>query len=192
MNEAEARERAKEALSVTIDSSAIRKASPVEIDYVSNVTQSLLTAYREGQESMRQTMNPALAKAVENANDNYQRGVEAERERILGSDDEPDWESKEQGEFVHLIRCAVWKADERHKQTGGGTRHWVRECLLPCLWNDGFRIVRHEIKSGQQAEGTAPPPFDGYTMGPDGIARRTKSPEPGGQQAEGEGEDAKS
>jgi hypothetical protein len=39
-----------------------------------------------------------------------------------------------------LIR-AVRNADITHQKTGGGTNHYVRECLLPSLADEGLAIV---------------------------------------------------
>lgn len=37
---------------------------------------------------------------------------------------------------------AIRAADEAHQKSGGGTRHWLRECFFPYIEEAGFRIVR--------------------------------------------------
>jgi len=45
------------------------------------------------------------------------------------------------GELIAKITKAVRQADEDFKDVGGSTRHWVRECLLQSLRDDGMNIV---------------------------------------------------
>jgi hypothetical protein len=45
------------------------------------------------------------------------------------------------GEMIARITRAVRSADEHFKDVGGSTRHWVRECLLAALEEEGLEIV---------------------------------------------------
>ena len=47
----------------------------------------------------------------------------------------------ESGEMIAKIAKAVRTADQEFKDVGGSTRHWVRECLLPALRDEGLRIA---------------------------------------------------
>lgn len=40
-----------------------------------------------------------------------------------------------------VVTRAVREADQLHQTVGGGTRHYVNECLLPCLKDEGFAII---------------------------------------------------
>jgi hypothetical protein len=43
-------------------------------------------------------------------------------------------------EIVNRVTAAVREADEAFKKTGGGSRHWVRECFLPSLEKHGLTV----------------------------------------------------
>jgi hypothetical protein len=45
------------------------------------------------------------------------------------------------GEMIAKITRAVRAADEMFEKSGGSSRHWVRECLLHCLDEEGLKIV---------------------------------------------------
>lgn len=36
---------------------------------------------------------------------------------------------------------AVREADQLHQTVGGGTRHYVNDCLLPCLQDEGLLVI---------------------------------------------------
>lgn len=42
------------------------------------------------------------------------------------------------------ITRAVRQADKNFEESGGSSRHWVRECFLPCLELEGLEIVKVE------------------------------------------------
>ena len=44
-------------------------------------------------------------------------------------------------DLVPTITAAVRIADERFQKSGGSSRHWVIECLLPALEEHGLVIV---------------------------------------------------
>jgi hypothetical protein len=44
-------------------------------------------------------------------------------------------------EQVRELAAIVRKADEAYEIEGGGTRHWVRDHLLPELERAGWRVV---------------------------------------------------
>lgn len=48
-------------------------------------------------------------------------------------------------QFAALTR-AVRDADQVHQSTGGGTRHWLRECFLPALEDEGLRVTARELE----------------------------------------------
>jgi hypothetical protein len=43
----------------------------------------------------------------------------------------------------HLVKLtkAVRKADQLFEDLGGSSRHWVSECFLPCLEEEGLRVT---------------------------------------------------
>lgn len=45
-------------------------------------------------------------------------------------------------EMVDSIRNAMWRADEAFRDSGGGTRHYVREALISALAEEGLKVVR--------------------------------------------------
>jgi hypothetical protein len=47
-------------------------------------------------------------------------------------------------ELVAKITRAVRVADEQFEESGGSSRHWVRECFLPCLEAEGLEIHAKE------------------------------------------------
>jgi hypothetical protein len=48
----------------------------------------------------------------------------------------------EDEELVREITRIVREAFKRFEQSGGTTRHWVRECFLPILNRDGWVVAR--------------------------------------------------
>lgn len=68
------------------------------------------------------------------------------------------------GELISKVVRAVRKADKDFDKVGGSSRHWVIECLLPCLEEEGLEIVARSApvtdivqswiddKGGEQAE----------------------------------------
>jgi hypothetical protein len=55
-----------------------------------------------------------------------------ERGRLLHSEDP---------ETVRRVTRAVREADQQFDKSGGTSRHWVRECFLPCLTEEGLAIA---------------------------------------------------
>lgn len=53
-----------------------------------------------------------------------------------------DW--TEDPELIRRVTAAVRQADAQFEHAGGSSRHWVRECLFPCLDEAGLRIVAEE------------------------------------------------
>lgn len=53
-----------------------------------------------------------------------------------------DW--TEDPELIRRVTAAVRLADAQFEQSGGSSRHWVRECLLPCLDDAGLQIVEQK------------------------------------------------
>lgn len=53
----------------------------------------------------------------------------------------------ESGEMIAKITKAVRAADAKLVDTGGSSRHWVRECFLSALEEEGLRIVPLEEKA---------------------------------------------
>jgi hypothetical protein len=49
--------------------------------------------------------------------------------------------AEEDGKLVADITRVVRLADEDFQQTGGSSRHWVRECFLVRLRDAGLRVV---------------------------------------------------
>lgn len=45
------------------------------------------------------------------------------------------------------VTAVVREADEVFEKSGGGSRHWVRECFFPMLWDAGFAIIRRRAES---------------------------------------------
>lgn len=43
-------------------------------------------------------------------------------------------------DLISDLTAAVREADETHERTGGGSRHWVRECLVPALEERGLKV----------------------------------------------------
>jgi hypothetical protein len=50
----------------------------------------------------------------------------------------------DEGEGLALLTRVVRTADQDFQSVGGGTRHWVRDCLLPRLEQAGLTIARLE------------------------------------------------
>ena len=48
-------------------------------------------------------------------------------------------------ELVRKVTRAVRKADKHFDKVGGSSRHWVIECLLPCLEEEGLEIVSRSV-----------------------------------------------
>ncbi len=46
---------------------------------------------------------------------------------------------------INDITRVVRLADDAFRASGGTSRHWVIECLLPALEDEGLRIVRSEL-----------------------------------------------
>jgi hypothetical protein len=53
-------------------------------------------------------------------------------------------------ERVRLVTRAVREADREFQQSGGSSRHWVRECFLPCLEEEGLAVLANDLVSGDQ------------------------------------------
>jgi hypothetical protein len=49
--------------------------------------------------------------------------------------------SHNEREIIKRLTAAMQEADQQFEAEGGGTRHYVRECLLPILEQHGLRIV---------------------------------------------------
>ncbi len=47
-------------------------------------------------------------------------------------------------QIIKRITRAVRAADEKFKRVGGSSRHWVIECLMPCLETEGLMICSRE------------------------------------------------
>jgi hypothetical protein len=50
-----------------------------------------------------------------------------------------DWDAL--GDHHKTLTEAVRKADQDHEHSGGGSRHWVRECFWPRLRDCGLILV---------------------------------------------------
>lgn len=50
-------------------------------------------------------------------------------------------EQCEDDELVATVTEIVRKADQAFQSSGGSSRHWVRDCFLPTLNAEGFRVV---------------------------------------------------
>lgn len=61
-------------------------------------------------------------------------------------------------EHIKAITRAVRKADEQFERSGGSSRHWVIECLLPELEKEGLEVV----PSGE--ERASEPPSQFFTL----------------------------
>lgn len=57
--------------------------------------------------------------------------------------DRDDYYGLMDDEFAAVV-AAVRAADKQHQIEGGGTRHWLRDYLLPELHAAGFKIARGE------------------------------------------------
>ena len=44
-------------------------------------------------------------------------------------------------ELLRRVTLAVRLADEEFERSGGSSRHWVSECFLPALKEEGLEIV---------------------------------------------------
>lgn len=65
-----------------------------------------------------------------------------ERLRAIAEADVDDWDVL--ADTVHkALTLAVRQAAEDFEQSGGGSRHWVRECLWPRLRDNGLILVPH-------------------------------------------------
>lgn len=62
-----------------------------------------------------------------------------------------DWFAKEHHALVARITRAVREADQAFESSGGSSRHWVRECFLPCLEDEGLVLV---VASSDKEPGT--------------------------------------
>lgn len=55
---------------------------------------------------------------------------------------------------LDVVTRAVREADQLHQTVGGGTRHYVNECLLPCFKDEGIAIIvvdkAHAIETGER------------------------------------------
>jgi len=49
-------------------------------------------------------------------------------------------EQSEDSELVAAITAIVREADKTFERVGGSSRHWVRDCFLPCLNKAGWRV----------------------------------------------------
>ena len=55
--------------------------------------------------------------------------------------------SEKHDEIVQKVTKAVRLADISFEQVGGSSRHWVRDCFLPALEDEGLCIV--EVKEAE-------------------------------------------
>jgi hypothetical protein len=53
---------------------------------------------------------------------------------------------------VRTITRAVRAADEAFETVGGSSRHWVRECLLPALEDEGLEVVVASDRAAVRAD----------------------------------------
>ena len=51
-------------------------------------------------------------------------------------------------EIVKRLTAAMMEADKSHERVGGGTKHHVRDCLLPVLKKHGLKIECLNIGEG--------------------------------------------
>jgi hypothetical protein len=51
-------------------------------------------------------------------------------------------DQSEDAEVVNAVTAAMREADRVFEKVGGSTRHHVRDCLLPVLNRNGWRVVR--------------------------------------------------
>jgi hypothetical protein len=59
-------------------------------------------------------------------------------------------------ELVARITAAVRAADQAFERSGGSSRHWVRECLLPELDRAGLAVVDTKANEGALTARLAP------------------------------------
>ena len=55
--------------------------------------------------------------------------------------DQQDAKLCDHKELVPAITRAVRKADDAFEKSGGSSRHWVRDCFLDALENEGLCVV---------------------------------------------------
>jgi hypothetical protein len=76
-----------------------------------------------------------------------------------GSENPPKHAPLEQGDdapLVNAITAVVRDADAAFQKVGGSSRHWVRECFLPLLNSQGFKVVALGPPLASQPEGWQP------------------------------------
>jgi hypothetical protein len=57
-------------------------------------------------------------------------------------------QQSEDNNLIQLLTEIMREADDKFIITGGSTRHYVRDCLLPLLWENN--LVIKEITGGQE------------------------------------------
>lgn len=73
-------------------------------------------------------------------------------------------------EFIIPLTAAVREADEAFERVGGGTRHYVRDCLIDALENHGLQVTGiTNDKAGQESAGCVDEPKE--KDGPEDMRR---------------------
>jgi hypothetical protein len=75
-------------------------------------------------------------------------------------------EQSEDTEVVNAVTAAMREADRVFEKVGGGTRHHVRDCLLPVLNRNGWRVVRDVAQSAATTPEEQPANTDALSPAP--------------------------
>jgi hypothetical protein len=106
--------------------------------------------------------DPALKKSFEKGlyeqlQENDPKRVEYSKKaarHILGIDPAIQLLDNSKAETYDAVTEVVRRADAKHELTGGGSRHYVRDILLPLLEEAGIRLCR--VNQKQKQDGVLP------------------------------------
>lgn len=52
---------------------------------------------------------------------------------------------EDENERIRILTQIARSADKCFEKIGGSSRHWVRDCFLPCAEKEGWRIILKRI-----------------------------------------------